>query len=141
MKMDEYRNIADVDLKLNLDEIDRKSVELPLIQGKWLKFFSDEALILKELKIRQREILRDRWLYYSGKADPDVYRDEPLDLKILKTDMDIFLDSDKKVTDIQRRVELQQEKVNYIENVLKTLNNMQWNIRNAIEYLKFSHGQ
>ena len=37
---------------------------------------------------------RMKWEYYTGKANPEIYRDKPFDLKVLKADVGIYLDSD-----------------------------------------------
>jgi len=41
---------------------------------------------------------------------------------------------------LANRILLQQEKVNYLESVIKIINNRQWNIRSAIDWLKFTNG-
>jgi hypothetical protein len=38
------------------------------------------------------------------------------------------------------KLEYQKEKIDYLENVLKSINGRQWNIRGAIEWRKFING-
>ena len=38
------------------------------------------------------------------------------------------------------RLALQEEKVKYLEGVVKIINNRQWYIRSAIDWAKFSNG-
>lgn len=141
MKMEDLKKIAEKDLRIERDQLDTKSVNMPLIQGRWLQFFYEESLILKAVKIKYKTVYKDRWLYFMGKADPIEYVKHPLPIKILKPDLQLFLDTDEAILQVSAKVDLQQEKVNYIENMLKTLNAVQWNIRNCIDYLKFSNGQ
>ena len=70
----------------------------------------------------------------------DTYGWEPFDLNILKTDIDKFLSSDEEMILLQHRVTLQKEKVNYLENIIKIINNRQWYIRSAIDWIKFTQG-
>ena len=42
---------------------------------------------------------RKKWEYYSGKSDPEVYRENPFDFKVLKADLHIYLDSDKELVE------------------------------------------
>jgi 3D (Asp-Asp-Asp) domain-containing protein len=59
---------------------------------------------------------------------------------VLKQDLDRFIDSDSEVINLSNKVFVQKEKVNYIENVTKIISNKMWNIRSAIEWIKFTQG-
>ena len=65
---------------------------------------------------------------------------EPFELSILKQDLDRFIDSDTEVINLSNKVFLQKEKVNYIEGVVKIIAGKMWNIRSAIEWIKFTQG-
>jgi hypothetical protein len=66
---------------------------------------------------------------------------EPFDLALLRQDLDRFIDSDQQIIDISNKVELQKEKVNYLENLVKVISQRNWNIRSAIDWIKFTQGQ
>jgi len=78
---------------------------------------------------------------YTGKSDPEVYQSQPFDLKILKSDINIYLEADVELQQIDQKVEYLKQIVNYLERVLREINNRNWNIRNAIEWKKFLHGE
>ena len=65
---------------------------------------------------------------------------EPFDLNILKTDIDRFMQADNDIITLSNKVALQKEKVNYLENIIKIINNRQWSIRSTIDWLKFTNG-
>jgi hypothetical protein len=65
---------------------------------------------------------------------------EPFDLNILKTDIDRFMDSDEDIIRLSNKILLQKEKVNYLENVIKIINNRQWSIRSTIDWVRFTNG-
>ena len=65
---------------------------------------------------------------------------EPFDLVVLKTDIDKFLNSDEDIIKISNKILFQSEKVNYLENVVKIVNNRQWSIRSVIDWIKFTNG-
>ena len=44
-----------------------------------------------------RVLYRKKWEYYGGKSDPEVYRDNPFDHKILKQDIPLYLESDEEL--------------------------------------------
>jgi len=65
---------------------------------------------------------------------------EPFDLKILKQDLDKYLDGDADLILEKQKITYQEEKVSYLESVLKSINNRNWEIKNAIEWRKFLNG-
>jgi hypothetical protein len=103
----------------------------------------DEKLILENFESKLKVLKRDKWLYYSGKLSEEELKKkgwEPFDLNILKQDLDRFIDSDSEVINLSNKVFLQKEKVVYIESVIKIISNKMWNIRSAIEWIKFTQG-
>jgi len=50
------------------------------------------------------------------------------------------LDADSDLTFIENKIIYQKEKVTYLESVLKSITNRQWNIRGAIDWRKFISG-
>jgi len=82
----------------------------------------------------------NRWMYYTGKADPEVYNKEPFDHKVLKSDLNIFLDSDLLLNEIQDRIVAQTEKLKLVVEAGKVMQNKSFNIKNALEHQKFMGG-
>jgi hypothetical protein len=117
-------------------------MKTPQIHNKYLIILTDEKLVLGKIQSDKYILKRKKWLYYTGKMSKEELDNEgwePFDLNILKTDIDKFLESDKDIITSTNKILLQQEKVNYIENVIKIINNRQWNIRAAIDWLKFTN--
>ena len=103
----------------------------------------DEKLILEKYESQLKILKRDKWLYYSGKMSEEELKKkgwQSFDLSILKQDLDRFIDSDSDVINLGNKVFLQREKVNYIENVIKIIAGKMWNIKSAIEWIKFTQG-
>ena len=143
MTLEEIQTMADKDLKINDVELDLESLKTPQLHNKYLIIFSDEKLILGKLKSDFSVLRKNKWLYYTGKLSQEELDDfgwDTFDLNILKSDIDKFLDSDTDIITLANRILLQQEKVNYLESVIKIINNRQWNIRSAIDWMKFTNG-
>lgn len=141
--MEELRLMVKDDLVMDKTELDIESMKTPQIHNKYLVMYSDEKLILGKLESDLNILKRDKWLYYTGKMSPEQLEDrgwDTFDLNILKTDIDKFLGGDEDLIKLANRILFQKEKVNYLENVIKIINNRQWNIRAAIDWLKFTNG-
>lgn len=129
--------------ELNLDESSRESAKL---HGKYLELLSVNRMKLKKAEMDFKVILKNKFLHYNGKLSQMEIEDlgwdyDPLNgLTILKGDMDKFYDSDPVIQE-------QQAKIQYLEEVCATLKeileNVKWrhqNIKNMIEWRKFTSG-
>ena len=65
---------------------------------------------------------------------------EPFYKKLLKNEVDLYIDSDNSLTEQSLRVSVQEEKVNYLEAVLRQINNRGFQIKNAIDWNRFITG-
>tara|TARA_Y100001973_G_scaffold74106_1_gene108126 strand:+ start:2228 stop:2518 length:291 start_codon:yes stop_codon:yes gene_type:complete len=95
------------------------------------------------MKYEYASSYKAKWEYYSGKMSEEELQSrewEPFDLKILKQDLDKYLDGDADLILEKQKITYQEEKVSYLESVLKSINNRNWEIKNAIEWRKFLNG-
>ena len=95
---------------------------------------------MKKSQWEERTLQREKWEYYTGKSDPEVYKQKPFDLKVLKNDVHIYINSDEDIQKIQAKIEYQSAIVNYLEQILRILNNRSFTIKNAIEWRRFTSG-
>ena len=141
MRFDELQEMADVDLKMDDTELDLESIRTPQLHNKYLKIYTQSCLQLKRVRDERKVLYRDKWEYYTGKSAPEVYQAKPFDLKILRADVGIYIDADSEYQEIGQKEAYLEKMVDYTERVLKEINNRNWNIRNAIEWKKFLHGE
>lgn len=121
--------------------IDIASLRVPELCGKYHQLIYQERLSLEYFKVEYKVLKRDRWLYYTGKADPEVYKKEPFDLNILRADIDKFLDADSALNVCMLKVKVQEEKLNLLTEQVKSIMSLSFNIGNAIKWKKFLNGE
>ncbi len=114
--------------------LDKESVKIPTLHGKYLELHSREKIFLNYLQVEYKKLYREKWEYYSGKAE------KPFQLKLLKTDLHIYLDSDDKLCELKEKIDTQKQKVSYVESVIKSLETRSFHITNAINWRKFTAG-
>ena len=141
MDLETLQKQVDVDLKIDDTELDLESIRTPQLHNKYLKLFTKYSLQLKKVKDDYDGLYKFKWEYYTGKATLSVYKAEPFDLKVLKSDVHIYLNADAELQKLGQRQEYLNVVVVYIERVLREINNRNWNIRNTIEWKKFLHGE
>jgi hypothetical protein len=143
MNFDELKTMIKEDLQIDETALDRESSDTPQLHNKYLTFYMDEKLRLKKLKSEQAVLRKNKWLYYTGrlsKEELEQFGWEPFELNILKTEADELIEGDQEWIKLDEKIAFQQEKVDYLENVVKIINNRQWQIRAMIDWLKFTQG-
>lgn len=143
MNLDELKNMIKKDLEIDQTALDAESSRTPQIHNKYLVMYMDEKLKLKRMENELAVLRRNKWLYYTGrmsKEELDQFGWEPFELNILKNEADQMIESDTDYIKASEKVNFQTEKVNYLEDVVKIVNNRQWQIRSIIDWLKFTQG-
>ena len=141
MNIDELYNEIERDLKIDDTELDLESIRTPQLHNKYLKLYTTHSLQLKRLQDEYKVLYKDKWEYYTGKASPDTYREKPFDIKVLRADVGIYIDSDIDLQQLSQKVAYIKQITDYLERILREINNRNWNIRNTIEWKKFLHGE
>lgn len=144
MTFDELKEMVKKDIALDETQLDKESARTPQIHNKYLLFYMEEKLSLSRMESELNVLKNKKWLYYSGKMSQEELDEngwEQYDLHVLRGDVDKIIEADNQVIKQKLKVEYQRERVNYLENIIKIINNRQWNIRSIIDWLKFTNGQ
>ena len=139
MDLETLQNKWEKDCKIG-DELSDESKKIPSLHCEYIKLYNEFNLMKKNTEFRLKCMMRERWEYYTGKADPKVYEEEPFDFKVMKNDVDRYLYGDKKIQKLQMKIEYQSQCVFFLESVLTQIRDRQWQIRNAIEFQKLNLG-
>ena len=140
MTLEELQESVDRDFKLDDTELDSESIKIPLLHNKYLQYFNKFSLLLKKAEYDRKVLTRQKWEYYTGKADASVYKEKPFDLKILRTDVHIYMDSDEELQRADQKEAYLKQVVSYLEQVLRSINTRNFIIKNAIDWKKFTSG-
>jgi hypothetical protein len=143
MTIEKLREMVEKDTVLNDLELDREAIRIPSLHGKYLGILLDEKMLYRKLEKDYQEELKFKWEYFTGKTDSAILLKRNLDpfpLKILKNDLDLYINADTTLSELNLKVKLQQYKIEYLEGVIKELNNRQWVIRSIIDWRKFTNG-
>ena len=140
MTLDELQAQAEKDLAIDDTELDLESLKTPQLHSQYLKTYSTYALMMKKAEGDYSKLHIKKWLFFTGKADPQEYKDKNFDLKVLRQDVDKFIDADDEIIKQRQKVEYLKQICGYCESTLKQINNRTFQIKNAIEWKKFTMG-
>ena len=143
MKIEDIVSEWDKDCKMDGTKLGEESTKIPVVHNKYLKIFMGENAQLKRMFAQRSKLKRTLTEYYLGELDQDELDELGRDQfykKILKNEVETYIESDDTFIDLNLKLALQQEKVNYIEAVIKSINNRGFQIKNAIDWLRFTNG-
>ena len=120
------------DTIVDKNKIDKYSIELASLTSKWNNYLMDEKLFYESESMRYAILKKKKWEYYQ-------YNHKYI-IEKRGNEMSVYLDSDVDLLKIKEKMVISLEKLHLIESTIKTLNTSSFNIRNAIEFMKFQSG-
>ena len=140
MNIDELKAELEKDLKMDMENLHNEAILVPAQHGKWLGFAMDESGKLAALRSKHKKMKLRKWNYYLGRGTAEEYKARPFQLKVLKNEVQQYIDADEDIRSIEDRIAAKEALVNFLEGAVRAITNKQWNIKNAIEFLKFKNG-
>ena len=143
MKFEEIQIAWTRDCEMDETELSQESIKIPQLHNKYLIFYSNEKLKFKEIKFLFSSLIKRKRDYYSGRMTEEELEAadwEPFRIKLLKADVQEYIDADENVIESKKLLALQEEKVNYLESIVKGLSTRGYLIKNAIDWKRFTEG-
>jgi len=140
MNLDEIQLLWAEDSKLDPDNLHNESIKIPSLHSKYYNIYNNIVLLKKMEENKYKILKKEKWLYYTGKADPEVYKTNPFDHKVLKPDIEKYMDADEEIMRIISKIDYYQTMLSFLDSILKTILNRTYQIKNAIEFMRFTAG-
>lgn len=145
--IDELLGMWEKDSRIDELNIDKTTVESAKLHSKYLSLLSIAKLKLKKKQMDYDALMKDKWLYYTGKMTKEDMdsRGWPYDpfnggIKPIKGDLDLYYKTDKDLVAMVTQIEYQKV---YVDTLVDILENIKWrhnSIKNIIEWKKFAAG-
>ena len=140
MTLDELKIEVYLALKVNDERLDTEALRNQELYAKYLDHKSRFELLLHKAKGDYKVLYKEKWEYYGGKADAKIYVTKPFDLKVLKTDLHIYIESDEDIIKSEHKIAYLETVIKYIDGVLRSIQSRGWDIKNAISWKQFEAG-
>ena len=139
--LEKLQEMWEKDSKINPDELHTESLNIPSLHAKYFELYNTIFLLRKKAEQQRKNIRHERYEYFSGKSDPEVYIENPFPKKIRDKDtMTKYLDADEKLSTSNLKIDYYDTMLVYIESILKVIQHRTFQIKNAIEYMRFQSG-
>ena len=141
MNLDQIQEMWERDAVIDPDNLHDESLKIPQLHSKYYTVYNTITLLREKARTSYSKIRLERYNYYTGKAEPEVYVEEPFPYKIREKDaIQRYLDADDKLTKIDLKIRYYDSTLKFLEEVIKNISNRTFQIKNAIEWNKFQAG-
>ena len=141
LDLDSIQEMWKKDSDIDRDNLHEESLKIPSLHAKYFELYNTTFLLRKKAEQQRKNIRHERYEYFSGKADPDVYIENPFPKKIRdKETMQKYLDADEKLSTVCLKIDYYETMLVYIESILKQIGNRTYQIKNSIEFMRFQSG-
>ena len=129
------------DSKIDTDKYGEESIKIPQLHMRYMEFYNTFSLMKKDRESEMRTLVRDKWIFYKGKAPAKIYKDTPFDFKLTtKEEINMFIDADEDIRKLQYKIDYIEQIIFFLDGVLKQITSLNYQIKNAIEWERFQSG-
>lgn len=143
MKIEDIVEMWTSDTKIDSTELASESLKIPALHNKYYRVFLEERLRLKKMESEMKSLKLDKYEFYTlGPTKESHEKGWQLPAKgiILKQDIPMYMDADKDIIEMNLKVAYQNEKVELLETIIKSISNRNFIIKNAIDWNRFVMG-
>ena len=143
MNIEQIVNEWNKDCKIDETELGSESAKIPQVHNKYLKIYMGERIALFKLKSETKKIKRTLLEYYLGELDQeelDQLGRQQFYKKLLKNEVDVYIESDDMMIEANLRLGMQDEKVAHLDSIIKNINNRGFQLKTAVDWAKFTTG-
>tara|TARA_R110000868_G_scaffold7196_9_gene39485 strand:- start:13028 stop:13462 length:435 start_codon:yes stop_codon:yes gene_type:complete len=132
------------DSKVNENDLMNELRNIPSLHSKYYSMYYKEALRVKKLKYDLRELEIDKREWLDGSMAEETLRElgwKPFQKKIMKADMNMFIQGDKDIIKLSLRIDYHTENAMFLESIIKTIHSRNFIIKGMIDIQKFQAGE
>lgn len=144
MSTDDISEMWAADARIDETNLMGESKKIPELHNKYYSLYYKEALRVKKLRYDYKELELAKREWFDGSMAEEDLKDRgwrPYQKKILRNDIDKYLQADKDIIALSLKIDYHSTRANYLEDIVKTIHSRNFVIKNMIDILKFQHGE
>ena len=141
MNLEKIQEMWQKDSVIDPDNLHDESLRIPQLHSKYYTLYNTITLLREKANKTYKEIRLERHNYYTGKAPADVYVQDPFPYKVRDKDaIQRHMEADDRVSEAELKIRYYDVMLKFLEEIIKTISNRTFQIKNAIEWHKFQSG-
>jgi hypothetical protein len=142
--LNELQDAWKTDCKIDELNLGSESIKTAELHSKYLNHLTNFKLQLRKFESQMLTLRRVKWRYFRGELSKleldDLGWEQYLGPQPLKNEMQEYLDSDSEIIKINDKLDYVRACLYQCESIMKSLNSRTWDIKNAVEFMKFTNG-
>ena len=141
MNLDKIQEMWQKDSVIDPDNLHDESLKIPQLHSKYYTIYNTITLLREKARDSYNRIRLERYNYYTGKAEPEVYEKEPFPYKVREKDaIQRHMEADEKLNTIDMKIKYYDVTLKFLEEIIRNISGRTYQIKNAIEWQKFQSG-
>ena len=141
MNLEKIQEMQEKDSQIDPDNLHDESLKIPQLHSKYYTLYNTITLLREKARGTYNRIKLERYNYYTGKATAEVYAEEPFPYKVRdKEALQRYMDADEKLNTIDLKIRYYDVMLKFLEEIIKTVSNRTFQIKNSIDWHKFQAG-
>lgn len=143
MKLDDIFALWDQDSRVDRNALDDEALKLSQLHHKYHRIYTNERLVLRKYEAELKVLKLDKYEFYTQgptKETADKGWQLPPIGKIIRSDVGQYLDADKDIIELNLKIGMQHEKIELLESIIKTVSNRGFQIKTAVDWIKYTGG-
>ena len=141
MNLDRIQEMWEKDSQIDPDNLHDESLKIPQLHSKYYTLYNTITLLREKSRESYNRVRLERHNYYTGKAPAEVYVEDPFPYKVRdKEALQRYMEADEKLNSIDLKIRYYDVMLKFLEEIIKTVANRTFQIKNAIEWHKFQAG-
>ena len=141
MNLETIQSMWSKDAQIDQDNLHDEAAKIPSLHAKYFDLYNNIKLLRERSITVDNKIRLERWNYYSGKSDPEVYQAEPFPFKVREKDaLKRYMDADEKVQQSTLKIKYYDVMLTYLEDIIKLVGNRSYQLKNIIDWHNFRSG-
>ena len=143
MKFEDIFFSWEKDSVIDRTELGDESLKIPKLHHKYYSIYVGEKVILRKLESDMKKLKLEKYEFYSqGPTEESKEKGWRMPARglILKADIPLYMEGDQDIIDLSLKIGVQQEKIEFLESIIKSFQTRGYIIKNAIDFTKFTMG-
>ena len=143
MKIEEIFNQWKEDAEIDRTELGEESLKIPKLHHKYYQILISEKLLLRAYEAEMKQLKLDKYEFFTQGPNEETKAkgwEIPAKGLILKADIPMYMDADKDIVKLSLKIGLQQEKMELLDSIIRSLTNRGYNIKTALDWQRFTMG-
>lgn len=143
MKIEDIYLLWESDVEIDRTELGDEALNIPKLHHKYFQILIKEKMILRKHDAELKQLKLDKYEFYTQGPNEETKNKGwrlPARGMILKGDIPLYMEADQDIIDLSLKIGLQQEKVEFLESIIKSIMNRNFLIRASIDWQKFTMG-